>query len=103
MEEKARVMKVDDWSEEWEEQLHPPDARELELVVNVMPSYFAEDLSLRFKTMGNEHFAAKRFGHAVSTYTAALFLKTSNSLVNAQLLTNRATSQFYLGNYRMGL
>ena len=60
--------------------------------------------ALKHKESGNEEFKARRFRRAIDEYSIAIdTVKCNDDLVNAQLLTNRATAHFYLENFRASL
>ena len=60
--------------------------------------------ALKHKESGNQEFKAKKYRRAIDEYTIAIdVIKCDDDLVNAQLLTNRATAHFYLDNFRASL
>ena len=60
--------------------------------------------ALKHKESGNQEFKAKRYRRAIDEYSIAIeIIKCNDDLVNAQLLTNRATAHFYLENFRASL
>lgn len=60
----------------------------------------AEELAKNYKDDGNFQFKLKKYRLAVAAYTEGLRCKSSEDLVNVQLITNRAAAQFHLGNFR---
>ncbi|KAF8786261.1 Tetratricopeptide repeat protein 4 like protein [Argiope bruennichi] len=63
----------------------------------------AEELAEAYKCDGNENFRLKKYRWAVDNYTKALEIKCKNDILNAQLYANRATAQYYIGNYKKAL
>jgi tetratricopeptide (TPR) repeat protein len=59
-----------------------------------------DDLAKNYKDDGNFQFKVKKYRLAVAAYTEGLRCKCEDTLVNVQLLSNRAAAQFHLGNYR---
>ena len=60
--------------------------------------------AIKHKESGNQEFKAKRYRRAIDEYSIAIeIIKCNDDLVNAQLLTNRATAHFYLENFRASL
>ena len=55
------------------------------------------------KEDGNSEFQAKKYRRAIYAYTMGLDWHCEDSLVNVQLLTNRAAAHFHLGNFRASL
>jgi len=62
-----------------------------------------EELAVSYKEDGNFNFKCKKYRFAVASYTEGLLAKSSDMLVNTQLYTNRAASQYHIGNYRSSL
>ncbi|XP_065904201.1 tetratricopeptide repeat protein 4-like isoform X2 [Dysidea avara] len=52
------------------------------------------------KEEGNDLFKKKKYREAVVEYTEGIKQKSSDVTMNTVLYCNRATAQFYLGNYR---
>ncbi|CAL1285845.1 unnamed protein product [Larinioides sclopetarius] len=63
----------------------------------------AEELAEAYKFDGNENFRRKKYRWAVDNYTKALEIKCKNDILNAQLYANRATANYYIGNYKKAL
>ncbi len=59
-----------------------------------------EDLAKNYKEDGNFQFKLKKYRLAIAAYTEGIRCKGEDNLVNVQLITNRAASQFHLGNFR---
>ena len=59
--------------------------------------------ALEGKEDGNREFKAKKYRRAIHSYNSALCVPLNDKLLTAQLLTNRATAHFYLGNFRGSL
>lgn len=59
------------------------------------------DQANTYKNEGNEYFKEKNYKKAVISYTEGLKKKCSDQDLNAVLYTNRAATQFYLGNVLM--
>ena len=55
------------------------------------------------KEDGNREFKAKRYHRAIHAYNSGLEIPHNDPLLTAQLLTNRATAHFQLGNFRGSL
>ncbi|XP_077189740.1 tetratricopeptide repeat protein 4 [Paroedura picta] len=62
-----------------------------------------EEQAKTYKNEGNDYFKEKDYKKAVISYTEGLNKKCSDYELNAVLHTNRATAQFYLGNFRSAL
>ena len=62
-----------------------------------------EELAKNYKEDGNFNFKCKKYRFAIASYTEGLKAKSTDLLINTQLLTNRAVSQFHIGNYRSSL
>ena len=62
-----------------------------------------EELAINYKEDGNFNFKCKKYRFAIASYTEGLKAKSTDLLINTQLLTNRAASQFHIGNYRSSL
>lgn len=62
-----------------------------------------EELATNYKEDGNFNFKCKKYRFAIASYTEGLRAKSSDLLVNTQLLTNRAAAQYHISNYRSSL
>jgi len=62
-----------------------------------------DELAKNYKEDGNFNFKCKKYRFAVASYTQGLLAKAEDALINTQLYTNRAASQYHLGNYRSSL
>ena len=62
-----------------------------------------EELAKSYKEDGNFNFKCKKYRFAVASYTEGLKAKCCDTELNTQLLTNRAASQYHIGNYRSSL
>jgi len=107
------------WSEEnWEEEMqnHPffnqgwKEGKELSPMMKGLQDLkyspdenTPEELAVNYKEDGNFNFKCKKYRFAVASYTEGLLAKSSDTLVNTQLYTNRAASQHHIGNYRSSL
>jgi len=107
------------WDEEnWEEEMqnHPffntgwKEGKELPPMMKGMQDLkyspdenSPDELAANYKEDGNFNFKCKKYRFAVASYTEGLKAKGSNRLVNTQLYTNRAASQYHIGNYRSSL
>ena len=60
-------------------------------------------LALKFKNDGNNLFKQKRYKEALNAYTNGFKCRSSDNLVNVQLLTNRAAAHFHLEEYESSL
>ena len=60
----------------------------------------ADELAVNYKEDGNFQFKLKKYRLAIAAYTEGIKCKTSDQLVQVQLVTNRAAAQFHLGNFR---
>ena len=60
----------------------------------------ADELAVNYKEDGNFQFKLKKYRLAIAAYTEGIKCKSSDDLVQVQLMTNRAAAQFHLGNYR---
>ncbi|TRY64096.1 hypothetical protein TCAL_12599 [Tigriopus californicus] len=110
---------MDGWSEDnWEKEMeeHPffstaiQEGKELPPLLKGIQElkYSAdentpEELAKNYKEDGNFNFKCKKYRFAIASYTEGLKCKCSDDLLNAQLLTNRAASQFRLKNFRSSL
>ncbi|XP_055940706.1 tetratricopeptide repeat protein 4-like [Argiope bruennichi] len=105
----------DRWEEEFE--IHPAfrtqpikEGEELPPLIEALQNLkydpeenTAEELAEAYKCDGNENFRLKKYRWAVDNYTKALEIKCKNDILNAQLYANRATAQYYIGNYKKAL
>ena len=62
-----------------------------------------QKLALEFKKDGNNLFKQKRYKEAVNAYASGFKCRSSDNLVNVQLLTNRAAAHFHLEEYESSL
>ena len=60
----------------------------------------ADELAINYKEDGNFQFKLKKYRLAIAAYTEGIKCKSSDELVQVQLMTNRAAAQFHLGNFR---
>lgn len=110
---------MDGWSEDtWEKEMeeHPFFATGVEegkdlppLLKGIQDLKYSpdentpEELAKNYKEDGNFNFKCKKYRFAIASYTEGLKCKCGDDLLNAQLFTNRAASQFRLKNYRSSL
>ncbi|CAM4853379.1 unnamed protein product [Rotaria socialis] len=57
----------------------------------------------KFKDEGNKYYGYKKYRNAILAYTEGIKQRCSDPTINAVLFCNRATANFYLGNYRSAL
>ena len=62
-----------------------------------------QKLALEFKKDGNNLFKQKRYKEALNAYTNGFKCRSSDNLVNVQLLTNRAAAHYHLEEYESSL
>ena len=55
------------------------------------------DTAENYKEDGNRNFKLKKYRWAIDNYTAGIKALCSDRLLNAQLYTNRAASNFFIG------
>ncbi|CAF3880240.1 unnamed protein product [Rotaria magnacalcarata] len=61
------------------------------------------DKAKKFKDEGNKYYGYKKYRNAILAYTEGIKQRCSDPTINAVLFCNRATANFYLGNYRSAL
>ncbi|CAF0911545.1 unnamed protein product [Adineta ricciae] len=61
------------------------------------------DKAIKFKDEGNKYYELKKYRNAILAYTEGIKQRCSDPTTNAVLFCNRATANFYLGNYRSAL
>jgi len=107
------------WSEEkWEEEMqqHPffnsgwQEGKELSPMMQGLQDLkyspdenTPEELAVSYKEDGNFNFKCKKYRFAIASYTEGLKSKSSDIMVNVQLFTNRAASQYHISNFRSSL
>ncbi len=110
---------LDRWNEEtWEQEMeeHPFFTRNIDpskelppLLQGIQDLKYSpdentpEELAKNYKEDGNFNFKCKKYRLAVASYTEGLRQRSDDTLLETQLLTNRAAAQFHLGNYRSSL
>ena len=110
---------MDGWSQEnWEQEMeqHPFFTSQLEDGAELSPlmqglqdlkyspeENTPEELAANYKEDGNFNFKCGKYRFAVASYSEGLKAKSSDALVNTQLLSNRAAAQFRVGNLRSAL
>ena len=52
-----------------------------------------------YKSKGNEEYRKNNFNEAKNFYTEGIKMNCKDDKLNAQLYNNRATAQFYLGEF----
>ncbi|CAF4653454.1 unnamed protein product, partial [Rotaria sp. Silwood2] len=57
----------------------------------------------KFKEEGNKYYGFKKYRNAIIAYTEGIKQRSTDPTINAVLFCNRATANFYLGNYRSAL
>ncbi|CAF3724603.1 unnamed protein product [Rotaria sp. Silwood1] len=61
------------------------------------------DKANKYKEEGNKYYEYKKYRNAIIAYTEGIKQRCSDPTINAILFCNRATANFYLGNYRSAL
>ncbi|KAH8866849.1 Tetratricopeptide repeat protein 4 [Schistosoma japonicum] len=97
---------------DWDDILnHPAFATEIDPALGLHPAtaalqalkYESDDPdtnALSYKDEGNYYYKRKELSKAITSYTAGLRAKSSDSKLNSILYSNRALCHFYLKNYR---
>jgi len=60
----------------------------------------SEELAKNYKEDGNFQFKMKKYRLSIAAYTEGIKCKSEDTMINVQLITNRAAAQYHLGNYR---
>ena len=60
----------------------------------------SEELAKNYKEDGNFQFKMKKYRLSIAAYTEGIKCKSDDTMINVQLITNRAAAQYHLGNYR---
>jgi len=60
----------------------------------------SEELAKNYKEDGNFQFKMKKYRLSIAAYTEGIKCKSEDTIINVQLVTNRAAAQYHLGNYR---
>ncbi|CAF3817950.1 unnamed protein product [Rotaria sp. Silwood1] len=73
------------------------------LFCNRATANFYLDKANKYKEEGNKYYEYKKYRNAIIAYTEGIKQRCSDPTINAILFCNRATANFYLGNYRSAL